>query len=229
MKRREGSAIDATGPRRIVEVLFQGRPHLSHADGRQQYSEPKSHGADNTMPGDNMLSAGAATVIWGVWTAIELGFRRHRTIPSRDWDNGSYTPEGDARSDDTESRDARAGGPGGPAIRRLRGGIRRVPRASGPGSRGGRGLRRYSRRAAGHRVAVAPGPHHARQGAHRRSPSWQPADPRDPSSRRTDRQPPCSRDRIGARRGANVTVRGVRCVRWNGLRVRVLVDCAARA
>jgi hypothetical protein len=38
--------------------------------------------------------AGAATAVWGVWTAIELGFRRHRAIPSRDWDTfgiaGSY-------------------------------------------------------------------------------------------------------------------------------------------
>src|SRR4030095_3655728 len=41
------------------------------------------------MPGDNMVSAGAATAVWGVWTAIELGFRRHRAIPSRDCDKGS--------------------------------------------------------------------------------------------------------------------------------------------
>ncbi|HET9362277.1 MAG TPA: isoprenylcysteine carboxylmethyltransferase family protein [Vicinamibacterales bacterium] len=31
----------------------------------------------------------AATVVWGAWTAIELGFRRHRVTPSRDWDQGS--------------------------------------------------------------------------------------------------------------------------------------------
>ena len=31
------------------------------------------------------------------------------------------------------------------------------------------------------------------------------------------------------RRAANVPVGAVRCVRWHGLRVRVLVDCAARA
>jgi protein-S-isoprenylcysteine O-methyltransferase Ste14 len=36
-----------------------------------------------------MLSAGAATLVWGVWTAIELGFRRHRAIPSRDSDKRS--------------------------------------------------------------------------------------------------------------------------------------------
>ena len=40
------------------------------------------------MPND-VLSAGAATAVWAVWTAIELGFRRHRAIPSRDWDQGS--------------------------------------------------------------------------------------------------------------------------------------------
>lgn len=36
-----------------------------------------------------MFGAGAATALWGVWTAIELGFRRHRPIPSRDSDRGS--------------------------------------------------------------------------------------------------------------------------------------------
>ena len=41
------------------------------------------------MPGDNMLGAGAATVVWGLWTAIELGFRRRGAIPSRDADKGS--------------------------------------------------------------------------------------------------------------------------------------------
>jgi protein-S-isoprenylcysteine O-methyltransferase Ste14 len=41
------------------------------------------------MPNDDVLSAGAATAVWAVWTAIELGFRRHRAIPSRDWDQGS--------------------------------------------------------------------------------------------------------------------------------------------
>jgi protein-S-isoprenylcysteine O-methyltransferase Ste14 len=41
------------------------------------------------MPSDNVLSAGAATAVWGVWTAIELGFRRHRAIPSRVSDKGS--------------------------------------------------------------------------------------------------------------------------------------------
>src|SRR5678816_1900195 len=29
------------------------------------------------MPTDDVLSAGAATAVWAVWTAIELGFRRH--------------------------------------------------------------------------------------------------------------------------------------------------------
>jgi hypothetical protein len=41
------------------------------------------------MPNDDVLSAGAATAVWAVWTAIELGFRGHRAIPSRDWDQGS--------------------------------------------------------------------------------------------------------------------------------------------
>src|ERR1700730_9779546 len=42
------------------------------------------------MPNDDLLSGGAATAVWAVWTAIELGgFRRHRAIPSRDWDQGS--------------------------------------------------------------------------------------------------------------------------------------------
>ena len=41
------------------------------------------------MPSDNVLGAGAGTAIWAVWTAIELGFRRHRAIPSRDCDKGS--------------------------------------------------------------------------------------------------------------------------------------------
>jgi len=36
-----------------------------------------------------MLSAGAATAVWAAWTAIELSFRRHRAIPSRDRDQGS--------------------------------------------------------------------------------------------------------------------------------------------
>jgi protein-S-isoprenylcysteine O-methyltransferase Ste14 len=38
---------------------------------------------------NNVLSAGVATAVWGVWTAIELAARRHRAIPSRDCDNGS--------------------------------------------------------------------------------------------------------------------------------------------
>ena len=43
-----------------------------------------------SMPNDNVLSAGAATAVWGIWSAIELApFRRHRAIPSRDWDKGS--------------------------------------------------------------------------------------------------------------------------------------------
>jgi protein-S-isoprenylcysteine O-methyltransferase Ste14 len=41
------------------------------------------------MPNDGVLSAGAATAVWAAWTAIELSFRRHRAIPSRDWDQGS--------------------------------------------------------------------------------------------------------------------------------------------
>ena len=41
------------------------------------------------MPGNNVLSAGVATAVWGIWTAIELGSRRQRAIPSRDWDKGS--------------------------------------------------------------------------------------------------------------------------------------------
>jgi len=36
-----------------------------------------------------VFGAAAATAIWGVWTAIELGFRRQRAIPSRDRDQGS--------------------------------------------------------------------------------------------------------------------------------------------
>jgi protein-S-isoprenylcysteine O-methyltransferase len=42
-----------------------------------------------TVSETHRLSPIAATVVWGVWTAIELGFRRHRAIPSRDWDQGS--------------------------------------------------------------------------------------------------------------------------------------------
>lgn len=38
---------------------------------------------------DEMLSAAAATAIWGAWTAIEIGFRRRRASPSRDRDEGS--------------------------------------------------------------------------------------------------------------------------------------------
>jgi protein-S-isoprenylcysteine O-methyltransferase Ste14 len=41
------------------------------------------------MPSDNVLSAAAATAVWGIWSAIELAPRRHRAIPSRDWDKGS--------------------------------------------------------------------------------------------------------------------------------------------
>jgi protein-S-isoprenylcysteine O-methyltransferase len=41
------------------------------------------------MPGDNMLSAGVATAVWGIWSAIELAPRRHLAIPSRDSDKGS--------------------------------------------------------------------------------------------------------------------------------------------
>ena len=41
------------------------------------------------MRNDNVLGAVAATAVWAVWTAIELGFRRHRAIPSRDRDQGS--------------------------------------------------------------------------------------------------------------------------------------------
>ena len=41
------------------------------------------------MAHDDVLSAGAATAVWAVWTAIELGYRRHPAIPSRDWDQGS--------------------------------------------------------------------------------------------------------------------------------------------
>jgi protein-S-isoprenylcysteine O-methyltransferase Ste14 len=39
----------------------------------------------------NVLGAAAATAVWGVWTAIELGFRKHRAIPSRDRDQGSLS------------------------------------------------------------------------------------------------------------------------------------------
>jgi hypothetical protein len=41
------------------------------------------------MADGEVLSAGIATAVWAVWKAIELGFRRHRAIPSRDWDQGS--------------------------------------------------------------------------------------------------------------------------------------------
>jgi protein-S-isoprenylcysteine O-methyltransferase Ste14 len=41
------------------------------------------------MADGEVLSAGIATAVWAVWTAIELAFRRHRAIPSRDWDQGS--------------------------------------------------------------------------------------------------------------------------------------------
>jgi hypothetical protein len=34
------------------------------------------------MPSDHVLGAGAATAIWAVWTAVELGFRRRKAIPS---------------------------------------------------------------------------------------------------------------------------------------------------
>ena len=37
----------------------------------------------------NVFSAVAATVVWGVWTAIELGYFSERAIPSRDRDQGS--------------------------------------------------------------------------------------------------------------------------------------------
>ena len=40
------------------------------------------------MPGDNVLSAGAATAVLGIWWAIDA-FPRHRAIPSRDSDKGS--------------------------------------------------------------------------------------------------------------------------------------------
>ena len=40
------------------------------------------------MHSDNVLSAGAATAVWGIWSAIELA-RPHRAIPSRDSDKGS--------------------------------------------------------------------------------------------------------------------------------------------
>jgi protein-S-isoprenylcysteine O-methyltransferase len=41
------------------------------------------------MPDDNLLGAGAATALWAVWTAVEVGFRRQRAIPSCDRDQGS--------------------------------------------------------------------------------------------------------------------------------------------
>src|SRR4030095_8041692 len=40
------------------------------------------------MPSDNVLSAGTATAVLGIWWAIDA-FPRHRAIPSRDWDKGS--------------------------------------------------------------------------------------------------------------------------------------------
>ena len=40
------------------------------------------------MPSDNVLSAGAATAVLGIWWAIDA-FPRHRAIPSRDSDKGS--------------------------------------------------------------------------------------------------------------------------------------------
>ena len=41
------------------------------------------------MPGDNVLSAGAATAVLAIWWAIELAPHRHQAIPSRDSDKGS--------------------------------------------------------------------------------------------------------------------------------------------
>jgi protein-S-isoprenylcysteine O-methyltransferase Ste14 len=41
------------------------------------------------MPDDSVFGAAAATAIWAVWTAIEVGSRRQRSIPSRDRDQGS--------------------------------------------------------------------------------------------------------------------------------------------
>ena len=41
------------------------------------------------MPNDAVFSAGAATAVWGVWTAVELSRSRHRAIPSLDSDRGS--------------------------------------------------------------------------------------------------------------------------------------------
>jgi protein-S-isoprenylcysteine O-methyltransferase len=42
------------------------------------------------MPSDNVLSAGAATAVLGIWWAIELAYLRpHRAVPSRNRDKGS--------------------------------------------------------------------------------------------------------------------------------------------
>jgi protein-S-isoprenylcysteine O-methyltransferase len=43
------------------------------------------------MPSEHVLGAGAATAIWAVWTAVELGFRRSKAIPSNDRDRGSLS------------------------------------------------------------------------------------------------------------------------------------------
>src|SRR5690606_14883721 len=43
------------------------------------------------MPSDHVLGASAATAIWAVWTAVELGFRRSEAIPSHDRDRGSLS------------------------------------------------------------------------------------------------------------------------------------------
>ena len=63
-------------------VLSDASRHLHHEPASDQIKTKFS------MPGDNVLSAGAAAAVWAIWTAIELAARRRR-IPSRDYDKGS--------------------------------------------------------------------------------------------------------------------------------------------
>jgi hypothetical protein len=56
---------------------------------RRRYLQESKRKTKISMPSDNVLRAGAATAVLGIWWAIELAFPRHRATPSRDWDKGS--------------------------------------------------------------------------------------------------------------------------------------------
>lgn len=55
---------------------------------RRRYLQESKRKTKISMPSDNVLSAGAATAVLGIWWAIDA-FPRHRAIPSRDSDKGS--------------------------------------------------------------------------------------------------------------------------------------------